>query len=201
MSDMVDAEERVMSARQWALALRASKGKGPVLGLDDARLVLPPLPALKEYVPGSGPLSARSPEAEELPCFQPPKFSTLGADARRGWAEEKPKAITSVSEKAASALWTRQVAEFSRRTQRLAAEAERRARDPSPPREVEAKQRSQPPPVRRTLTVVRTEGRPAVRGKDPMAGGLFSRDTQLDAATQKKGVYEAQLRGEYAVVA
>lgn len=216
VGEHVSAEERVMSARQWALALRPSKGRGPYFGLEDARLVLPPLPALKEYVPGSaGHYSARSHEgvttaaasaggfeqtaSEEPYCFQPPKFSTLGAHAPRGWADEKPNVITGVSERAATAVWTMQVAEDSRRAQRQAAETKRCARGTSPPRELrEATQRSQPP-VRRTLTVVRTEER-VVRGKDPMAGGLFSRDAQLNAVTTKKGVYEAQLRGNFAAV-
>jgi len=42
--------------------------------------------------------------------------------------------------------------------------------------------------------VARDGGRSAVQGTDPMAGGLFSRSADIDAAAKQRGIYEAQLR-------
>merc|ERR1740129_452407 len=48
-ADIGSAEDRVVAVRQWALSLRP---KGiPGRRHEDVRLVLPPLPGLKEYVP------------------------------------------------------------------------------------------------------------------------------------------------------
>merc|ERR1711920_730444 len=51
------------------------------------------------------------------------------------------------------------------------------------------------PLLQRCKTVVKPDGRPPVRGCDPMAGGLFSREARLDHLTMRKGIYDAQLIG------
>lgn len=45
----------------------------------------------------------------------------------------------------------------------------------------------------RKTIVVGSGARAAVRGTDPMAGGLFSRDARIDRECQKRGIYEGQL--------
>lgn len=46
----------------------------------------------------------------------------------------------------------------------------------------------------RTNTILRPDGRPAVRGTDPMAGSLFARDANVSDTARQKGLYEAALR-------
>lgn len=224
--EKADAEAMVLAARQWALSLSPSKGI-PGRRIEDVRLILPPLPALKEYVSGSapggaslqykqgneggvfgaGPMAVQaatkpsSPEAyfedmyEEPSCFQPPKFSALGSNAPRGWSEDKPKAITSVPSDFAAAVSSARQAKPRRDHLEMAHPVT--AREARPRQSMQRCRRSPAMTVWKTATVARPEGRPAVRGTDPMAGGLFSRDTHLDASTQRKGVYEAQLRGTF----
>jgi hypothetical protein len=45
----------------------------------------------------------------------------------------------------------------------------------------------------KTKTVLRPEGKPVVRGTDPLAGSLFARDTTLDDLKRNRGLYEAGL--------
>lgn len=227
---MTEAEERVSAARQWAMSLRPTQGlRGKKL--EDVRLVLPPLPALKEYVPGSAssgigfhsaregvfgagppmvqvPALPSSPEAfpehvfDEPSHFQPPKCSVLGANAPLAWEQEESKAITSIpSRDAVRVLLAKQDVgkrRGCRQDNTKGVKFSQASKLPLTARE--SSRRTGPPKMTRMSTVVRPEGRPVVRGKDPMLGTLFSRETQLDPATQSKGVYEAQLRGKFAVL-
>lgn len=124
----------------------------------------------------------------DLPCF-----SKLGSNPNG-----PPQAIhTMTSEVAAAAVASRQ-AERSERRHYLrhgggSGEASRRPAE-QPSQGTPPSSRGPPPAVSRHKTVVRPPGRPVVRGTDPLAGSLFSRDTSLDEGAEMRGIYEAQLR-------
>lgn len=214
-----DAEARVRAVRHWALSLKP--GMDAERRFDDIKLVLPPLPKIKEYVPGSAssrsrgargggaasppgsppPLSGRSgrsawtgissEEAEEPERFEPPIYSTLGVSKSRWMPEAHAGAGVGLSAELAAAVAAAKRAAFAVRPQRLRAKA---AVAPALSLQPALPPRRCPPPILRTCTVSRPEGRPVVRGADPMVGGLFSRDINLDPVAERRGIYEAQLR-------
>lgn len=53
---------------------------------------------------------------------------------------------------------------------------------------------ARPPKQEAPRIVVHREGRRSIHGSDPLVGSLFSRNHVLDHVSQKRGVYEGQLR-------
>lgn len=123
--------------------------------------------------------------------FQPPPVSQLGAEIRFRDAElalEAPVELVRAAEEAKARC---QLGDDLRRAakHRVLQAAVLQKLEPEIP-----VMRRRPRVLLKSRTVVRPEGRPPVRGADPMAGSLFSRDVQLDPVALRKGLYEAQLQ-------
>lgn len=142
---------------------------------------------------------------EEPTYFQAPQVSVLGPHVPSPGSQNRTLAITSLSS-LATPLSARQGGVrgvVARRVEmqdgcERAQTGQAGGRKQPPATYRDLRQGQQRRPYQRSNTIARPEGRPAVRGVDPLAGSLFSRETRLDAITQRKGVYEAQLCGEFA---
>mmetsp|Transcript_102226 Transcript_102226/g.305165 ORF Transcript_102226/g.305165 Transcript_102226/m.305165 type:complete len:222 (+) Transcript_102226:167-832(+) len=200
------AEARVSALRSWALSL-ASRQSQPGRPEDDLAIVLPLLRP-SEVSPEEGDLLqaglARSrPEAApgetaEQAQRLPPKVSQLGnsvppwagafvaLEAPLDWQRAEMVLAS------ASASGTGSAGRPPHWLLRPAARAESRAPGPpsAPPRARPRRQRAAPA---RSHTICRPPGRPPVRGSDPLAGSLFSRDAALDQVSRRRGLYEGHL--------
>lgn len=216
-----DPEARVRAVREWALSLsaptRSPRGNAQ---LDDIRHLLPPLKSLKGYpvyVPnmsssngGGGVLSARlrPPKGVGADDGDAPLLDGLDGEARA--RRFKGSKLGQVEMPTGVSGATLPPAPPSDMVSAFAATNRAAIRGLSPPRAAHGQRQplsepcrtSVPKPIKyspvkpalyRAKTVLREEGKPVVRGTDPMAGSLFARDTNLDAFSKDVGLYEASL--------
>jgi len=176
--------------RRWARSL-CSPQRGREL--EDVRLVLPPLRTLKEYPLGMVDISPPACAANWEGRIRAPKVSQLGS-IEPAWTQDTPvldgpSELTEATSAANRAIMDEPLClgvmplEFRQKGSLLAASSASSS----------AARGSRP--LLRSRTIVKPDGRPPVRGCDPMAGGLFSRDAQLDHVSLRKGLYDAQLIG------
>jgi hypothetical protein len=143
---------------------------------EELSLVLPPLQPLKQYHPTvDSTLAIVSPRGTQLKA---PRPSQLGS-AEGAWAEEPIQEFLLPSEDMAAAVAKRRLFLARKREEEI---SEQEISSPRPQRVVRSK------------TICKSRGDVKVRGVDPMAGGLFSRNANLDVLSHKRGIYEASLR-------
>ncbi|CAE8644376.1 unnamed protein product [Polarella glacialis] len=134
-------------------------------------------------------LSSSSTASAPVACkaWAPPKVSLMGELAKRG--KEGPAIMTTMfSQEAQSMVMAAEATLSARRA--YAAEAARK-HGPAEDQASHAVHLQSSP--RRTI-VTAANGVKGVRGSDPMAGSLFSRDTVLPDEAKRRGIYEAQVR-------
>lgn len=200
LSQPQGAEARINALREWAMSLSAGAPREEVP--DATKLVLPPLRSLKDYRPECPlPVAPSPPTSVRWECLE-------GPPERERERERLPKHTAVSTLGSPAAPWPDGPLALSGPSELSAAVAEAKTklfmeRSPRPPaplaREVEITKaltgarprRARPPP--RTSEVLFSESGAPVRGKDPLAGGLFGRGAVLDPVAMRKGVYEAQL--------
>jgi len=166
--------------RSRIFALCSPRGYLPA---DEEPLVLPPLRPLKDYqraVRSSTPEAVRVHRARRLKA---PCSSALGMTAGpEFWAEDVP-AVTHLSpnlECTAAAVARRRIVLARRREKEI---------------EEDRLMGGQPALGSRSKTICLSKNSPPakVRGIDPFAGGLFSRNAKLDPLARHRGIYSSAI--------
>jgi len=203
------SQARVETVRRWAMSLCSPRE----LAVEDvSQLSLPPLRPLKAYVPDASKLKwnyqdsgaelsysssyFHSPRISQMTCNVYP--NAIGDVALEAPAEmvanhmAAKRAAVDAAHRGSMCRTPDHMARGSPRPNGHGTVSPRRHRHLQSTNEADFSRRRQPP-IQQARTVCRPDGRPVVRGCDPMAGNLFSREADIDPMAVQRGVYEAQL--------
>jgi len=156
----------------WRMIAMCSP-RGHVPEMSEASLVLPPLQPLLRYDPASSSRTASPTRSRRLKAPMPSQLN----GAADSLSEEGPKVHVLILEDTAQAVAQRRLVLARQRASELE----------------KGKVLSCQEPLPRSTTVCLSKANNKIRGVDPMAGGLFSRNAQLDPLARKMGLYEATL--------
>lgn len=164
--------------RSRIFALCSPRGSLPA---DEEPLVLPPLRPLKDYQRAARSSTPEATRVHRARRLKAPCSSALGMTAGpEFWTEEVP-AVAHVSpnlEYTAAAVARRRIV-LARRRENEIEEDRLMGRQPA------LGGRS------KTICLSKTSPPAKVRGIDPFAGGLFSRNAQLDPLARHRGIYQS----------
>merc|ERR1712232_1006456 len=195
-----DPEAVIQAARHWALGI-GSEAERPAT----AKLVLPALRPLPAYAPASSIALPHLHDAASDDRVRSAKVSQLGEHFIRTHDSTPLAAPADLVDAVAAAKSAAATARPSppcvglRRFRALQGEPwspiiSSRSDGTEAWEKPRRKESLQAPKILRTKTVLRPDdGRPVVRGQDPMGGGLFGRDAALDETTKRRGIYDSQL--------
>lgn len=216
-------DNRVDAVRRWAMCLCSPRTT--VSELDSLGLVLPPLRPVKEFLPKrpledlvaqscddaalgrSEELKSPSVRGSRLGAVHPPWLEGLRAlPSRRNLQisdtpepDSRRESMTRANLSSVTPARARTIVSAGE-AESVSMSPERRANalpglSPRPPLTFPPA-RPRPPLTKMHTVIAPSDGRPKVKGTDPMASTLFGRDAVLDDASKRKGIYEGQLRAQ-----